>query len=591
MVRPLLQSCVARRGPVDHRSSPPKTDKGPLSEPPSPASLQSRIEALRAAGESMDAVLHDARRFVIGAARLRRHVLRTVLVVDDSADSRELGAAELRSFGFRVEEASDGAEAIERAIALRPDAIVMDFAMPTTDGGEAVRRLVADERTCHIPIVMLSAFTNRVPHDVRSCCAAFLAKPCEYDELGALIHVIADARHESADCHTGASEIDSSRAPGAPAVQRSDDASVHGLLPSILIVDDHRPNLIAIEAVLKPLGYPLVTVTSGEEALRHALAEDVAMIVMDVHMAGLDGYQTTALLRQRERLRDVPIVFLSAVYNQPEHTYQGYELGAVDYITKPFDPIVLRAKVGALVSLYLRGQKVERVRRQDAERTKDLFLGAVGHDLRNPLHAIVMASKLLGATPCPEELHRSHAARIERSARRMNRIIEDILDLTRGQFAGGIPLTLRPTDLGALCRSVVGELRTAHPARTFELEVTGEVSGFWDSDRLARVVSNLVGNAVQHCAEGSIRVAVTDQGERASLVVHNQGEPIPAADLPRLFEPFWGSESSSEGLGLGLYIVREIVRAHRGEVVVTSTEADGTSFVVTLGKRALSDVV
>ncbi len=173
-------------------------------------------------------------------------------------------------------------------------------------------------------------------------------------------------------------------------------ASAESVLPTILIVDDHPGNLLSLEAVLSPLGYPLVSASSGAEALTTALKEELAMIVMNVHMPGLDGYETMAQLRERERLRDVPVIFLTAVYGEPEHRHRGYALGAIDYISKPFDPQVLRAKVGALVPLYLRGQRAERLRSVEKDRMKDLFLGAVGHDLRNPLNTIALAAKVLG---------------------------------------------------------------------------------------------------------------------------------------------------------------------------------------------------
>ena len=351
----------------------------------------------------------------------------------------------------------------------------------------------------------------------------------------------------------------------------------------ILVVDDHPANLIAMRAVLDSSGHEIVTATSGAEALRLVQARDFVLIVMDVHMPGLDGYDTTALIRQTERASEVPIVFLTAVDNLPEHVHRAYALGAVDYITKPFDPVVLRAKVEALVSLYLRGQRVERERSQEYERMKDLFFGAVGHDLRGPLNSIVMASGLMRVRPCSEPLHETHCKHVERAARRMDRIIEDILDLARGQFAAGMPIVLQPVDLGELCRSVVGELQLAHRRRTIEVSVTGGVGGLWDPGRLARVVSNLVGNALAHGQDGPVRVRVRDEGEWVALEVRNRGAPIAEESLPELFEPFRRGKASRAGLGLGLglFIVREIVRGHGGRVEVAS-EGDENVFTVRL---------
>jgi signal transduction histidine kinase len=356
--------------------------------------------------------------------------------------------------------------------------------------------------------------------------------------------------------------------------------------PAILLVDDHPPNLLAAEGILDGLGYEIVTATSGTAALECLLARDFVLIILDVHMPDLDGYETAALLRQRERSREVPIIFLTAVYDQPEHTHRGFALGAVDYITKPFDTVVLRAKVRALVSLYLRGQNAEKERSLELERIKDLFLGAVGHDLRNPLSVILMASKLAVNKPCSETSHQRLAERTVRAAARMNHIIEDILDLTRGQFTGGVPVTPARMDLVEMCVAVLAEFRTVHPGRALELVSPVALPGRWDRDRLARVLSNLVGNALQHSVGGPIRVTVADTRGLAVVEVHNEGTPIPEGLQSRLFEPFHRGAigTSSDGLGLGLYIVHEIVRAHRGRVGVRSTEGEGTLFTVELPK-------
>ncbi|MBV9949746.1 MAG: hybrid sensor histidine kinase/response regulator [Myxococcales bacterium] len=362
--------------------------------------------------------------------------------------------------------------------------------------------------------------------------------------------------------------------------------------PAILVVDDHLPNLLAIEAVLGGMGYPLAMVQSAEEALGRPISEQVGLILMDVHMPLLDGYETTALLRrERPQLKEVPVVFLTAVSSTAEDMHRGYALGAVDYIVKPFDPVVLRSKVQALVGLYLRGRNEERARSERTHRVKDMFLGAIGHDLRNPLNALFVACKLIGAVPCSQPTHAEIARRIGRSADRMNSIVEDILDLTRDEFTGGIPLSLSETDLAALCQRVVDELRAAHPDRIFLLDIEGRVVGKWDGPRLARVLSNLLGNAAQHSNGGPIRVGVADRGALVRLTVHNGGDPIPSDALPFVFEPFRSGDVSSQGLGLGLFIVRTIVRAHGGQIAVTSTASAGTRFTVYLPKQPIDGKV
>ena len=360
--------------------------------------------------------------------------------------------------------------------------------------------------------------------------------------------------------------------------------------PAVLLVDDHPANLLALETVLEPLGFRLGTASSGTEALGRLLEDDYVLILMDVHMPGLDGYETVTLIRERQRCRDIPVIFLTAVYDQPEHTRRGYALGAVDYVTKPFDPEVLRGKVRALVTLYTRGERAERARAEEAERIKDVFLGAVGHDLRNPLGAIVLGSQLIQRDPLAKPAHARHAVKIERAARRMAGIIEDIVDLTRDQFTGGIAIAPCTTNLEDICRAVVDESRLGHPDREIQLELSGDLAGFWDPDRIGRVLSNLLGNAVEHGAGGAVRVRAVGEVERVLLEFHNRGAPIDPEELPRLFEPFHRGDRSrhGHGLGLGLYIVSQIVRAHGGSVRVSSTLEEGTTFSVVLPRRAVS---
>jgi CheY-like chemotaxis protein len=127
----------------------------------------------------------------------------------------------------------------------------------------------------------------------------------------------------------------------------------------ILLVDDRPENLLALEAILSSLDQILVRATSGEEALKALLADDYAVILLDVQMPGMDGFETASHIKRRERTRDIPIIFLTAIDREPEHAFRGYSAGAVDYLAKPFDPWILRAKVAVFVELYLKSQQLQ----------------------------------------------------------------------------------------------------------------------------------------------------------------------------------------------------------------------------------------
>lgn len=224
---------------------------------------------------------------------------------------------------------------------------------------------------------------------------------------------------------------------------------------------------------------------------------------------------------------------------------------------------------------------------QEAE-GRERFIGILGHDLRNPVNAISLSARALPRqgplTPAQQEM----CSRIGASAGRISKMISDILDLTRARRSGGIPLALAATRLSAVCGRVMAELEAAYPERRLVYEEERPVEGVWDGDRLAQVVSNLVANALEHGGEAvPVRVRACQRGELRALEVHNPGAPIPAGRLATLFEPFHGPHGEGlqrrrSGLGLGLYIVQEIIHAHGGKVSVRSVEGEGTTFTVLL---------
>jgi two-component system sensor histidine kinase/response regulator len=357
---------------------------------------------------------------------------------------------------------------------------------------------------------------------------------------------------------------------------------------SVLVVDDRAANLAAVEAVLESLGQRIVLARSGAEALERARAEAFAVILMDVHMPMLDGFATVERLRREDPTCDTPILFMSAVYDDSAHARRGYELGGVDYVSKPTDPELLRAKVASFVSLFRRGRELRRraellkerteaaERLERANRLKDTYLAIIGHDLRTPLEVIAVVAEKLRRSASPEDC-RSLADRLDRAVKRAEVIVGEVLDFTRGELDGGIPLTRTETDFGDAARVVVHEQVMLHPDRKIVLDLDGELRGRWDLQRIEQALGNLISNAVDH-GSGAISVKVKGATGGVEVAVHNDGGVIVPADLPRIFEPFHRSTCKNGGLGLGLYIVRQIAYAHGGTIEVRSKEGEGTTF-------------
>lgn len=214
---------------------------------------------------------------------------------------------------------------------------------------------------------------------------------------------------------------------------------------------------------------------------------------------------------------------------------------------------------------------------------RDQFVGILSHDLRNPLAAITAGAALLAHAAEDDQRQARVASRILNSAQRMERMIADLLDLTRTRLGGVIPLRAVHTDLRHVCEEVVLEVQASYPHAVVRCESRGDVTGTWDADRLAQVVSNLVANAIEHGGKTPVTVVASEAGERVRLMVHNDGDPIPPHAQAKIFEPLTrGTSDGTHHLGLGLFIARAIVAAHGGEIHLSSTTESGTTFELTL---------
>jgi signal transduction histidine kinase len=215
-----------------------------------------------------------------------------------------------------------------------------------------------------------------------------------------------------------------------------------------------------------------------------------------------------------------------------------------------------------------------------------LLVGIVSHDLRNPLNVIQLNAALLERAGLRDEFARC-VQRIQSSTAMSLRLIRDLLDFTQARLGGGLPVVRAPGDIVEIVQQAADAARLAHPARRIEVDAHGDGAGTWDADRIAQVVGNLLNNALVYGDPDSpIHVAVHAEHSRVRIAVHNAGEPIPPALREALFEPLQQGEStagrSGRNIGLGLYIVRQIARAHGGEVQCRSTRDEGTTFTVDL---------
>ena len=409
---------------------------------------------------------------------------------------------------------------------------------------------------------------------------------------------------------------------------------------NILLVDDRPENLLALEAILDEPGLCLVPAQSGPEALRCVLKQDFAVILLDVQMPGMDGFETASLIKQRARSAHTPIIFLTAISKTEAYVARGYTVGAVDYVFKPIVPEIIRSKVVVFVELFKKAAQItqlntelqqrtaeleaanrqlehdlnirkqmeettrrlihEQAARSEAEaalRQRDEFLSLVSHEVKTPLTSVLgfvqlferrAAQGTAQGTPytLTERDHRSLQALVEQT-QRLNKLVASLFDLSRLQL-GRLDLEQAPIDLCELASLVVGELQPVLNHHTVSLTCAdGPLPLEGDVLRLEQVLQNLLQNAVKYSPEGGpIGVEVARQGTHACLRVRDSGIGIPVEAHSRIFERFYRASNSIpdniNGLGIGLYVVQEIVAMHGGRVEVASIPGEGSTFTVLL---------
>lgn len=388
---------------------------------------------------------------------------------------------------------------------------------------------------------------------------------------------------------------------------------------NLLIVDDLPENLLALDALLKGPGIHVHQAESAEQALELLLRHEFALAILDVQMPGMDGFQLAELMRSTARTKQIPIVFVSAAGRELNYAFKGYESGAVDFMQKPLDTHAVRSKVSVFVDLYRNRKRLarqleqlERSRREqevlldelrstkveleNAVRMRDDFMSIVSHELKTPLNTLILEVQLrklqLGRknfAAFSEDKLQQMVDKDERQIQSLIRLIDDMLDVSRIRTG---KLSIRPTqvDLGKLVASVVENFAPQMEASgcTLLFQRPEPVIGLWDEFRIEQVLANLLTNAMRYGAGQPVQVNVSTTAAGACIEVRDHGIGISQKSLERIFCQFEraeGSESSA-GLGLGLFIAEQIIKAHSGLIQVESEEGKGALFRVLLPLNA-----
>jgi hypothetical protein len=380
---------------------------------------------------------------------------------------------------------------------------------------------------------------------------------------------------------------------------------------NILLVDDQPANLLALEAMLQGLGQNLITADSGREALKWLLTHECAVILLDVKMPDMDGFETAALIRQRDKSRDTPIIFLTAADKTHTEAVRGYAVGAVDYLVKPVVPEFVRSKVAVFVELAKKSEQLrrqaERLREGEqaareladarAELVRELehknqelesFSYAVSHDLRAPLRRIEAFSRavLESQEQRLDPAGRRYFDRIQEASRQMSQLIDDVLHLSKVTRA---ELRQQEVDLSALAAATLERLRESEPERVVETRIRPGVMVAGDGQLLRIALANLLENAWKFTARAPsarIEFGVATVSGEPTYFVRDNGAGFDMTYVDRLFGPFQRLHLASEfpGSGIGLATVRRIIHRMGGRVWAEGLVGQGATFQFTLGR-------
>ncbi|MEO8358588.1 MAG: response regulator [Vicinamibacteria bacterium] len=389
---------------------------------------------------------------------------------------------------------------------------------------------------------------------------------------------------------------------------------------NILLVDDLPAKLLSYETILAELGENLIRANSGKEGLEQLLKTDIAVVLVDVCMPDLDGFELAAMIRNHPRFQKTAIILVSGVLVEDADRLKGYGSGAVDYVSVPIVPEILRAKVSVFADLYRKTEELQQLNREleqrvadrtaeiqsalkqaqdarleaeTANRLKDEFLATLSHELRTPLNAITGWAYLLQAGGLDKATEVKAFATIRRNAQLQSQLISDILDVSR-IIAGKLRLNLEPTRMPVVIHAALDSLRPAADAKNIKVEAHLECDDSISADpgRLQQVVWNLLSNAIKFAPQdGLVRVTLIATDSHLETTVEDSGAGIRPEFLPYIFDRFRQADSSStrphHGLGLGLAIVKHLVQMHGGSVQAANREGkSGALFRVLLPRPA-----
>ncbi|HEY6959431.1 MAG TPA: response regulator [Candidatus Limnocylindria bacterium] len=506
-----------------------------------------------------------------------------VLVIEDEANNLDVAQRIIRAAGHEALAAMDGQAGIDTARAERPDAILVDLLLPRVDGWTVTKTLREEEWAKTIPIVAVSALAMQQDRQraIDAGCDDFLSKPYAPAELRAILNrFLPMAAPKAAAAAKAAPKV-------APTSER---------LGTVLVVDDEPMNVELLARRLEAMGAVALKASSGDEALATCERELPDLILLDVMMPGMDGYEVCRKLKSNERTEQIPVIFVTA-RDRAEDLAKGFAAGGVDYVPKPFEPVELTARVRS--AIYTKRLQDElRARNEELrklERSRQELIGMLGHDIRNLANSVVAFLQLVRigqldpSRPEFTELLGLSESNVSELLRMVNAML-DVYKMEEGRLEA-VPQAMALDDIAT--RSL-NQIAAEARAKGISLGYApNPLNLFVDDGLIVRVLTNLLANAVKHTSSGgSVRVeGAAGSGGSVIVRITDTGPGITTEDAPNVFDRFYqGAGRSRGGVGLGLAFCKLAVELHGGRIRVANPGQPGAVIELTLPSAAASQV-
>lgn len=372
----------------------------------------------------------------------------------------------------------------------------------------------------------------------------------------------------------------------------------------ILIVDDTPENIISLKTVLEKHDFEVDTASSGKEALKKVLKKSYVLIILDVQMPEMDGFEVAEVISGYSRAKETAIIFLSAANTEFRFIAKGYSAGGLDYITKPVDINILLLKIKTFYRIYEQSRKLNEIQknlleeiefRKAAESKKDEFISIASHELKTPLTSVKGYIQLLerGINKGDMTMIKSHLSKAQHQLEKLNSLIADLLDISKIE-SGKLKFNKNYFDINQLLDSIIEVTLQSNPTVKITKLGTASLEIFADEMRIEQVILNFLTNAIKYTPECQevILIISTDNG-MLRVGVKDQGIGMKPEQLGKVFEKFFRVEETSqrfEGLGIGLYISSEIIKRHGGDINVTSVYGEGSEFYFTIPIALTTDI-